>query len=109
MKLLPTTVVELLRRKDPSPRNLRLLFRFFGILLVLVLFFTVGFHFLMVYEGKSYSWVSGLYWTMVMMTTLGLGDITVESDLGRFYSIIVLLSGLVFLLVLLPFTFIEFF
>lgn len=109
MKLLPTTVVELLRRKDPSPRNLRLLFRFFGILLVLVLFFTVGFHFLMVYEGKSYSWVSGLYWTMVMMTTLGLGDITFESDLGRFFSIIVLLSGLVFLLVLLPFTFIEFF
>lgn len=43
------------------------------------------------------------------MSTLGFGDITFKGDLGRAFSIVVLLSGMVFLLILLPFTFIEFF
>jgi Trk K+ transport system NAD-binding subunit len=42
------------------------------------------------------------------MTTLGFGDITFQSDAGRVFSVVVLLSGTVFLLVLLPFTFIQF-
>src|SRR5690606_18873711 len=42
-------------------------------------------------------------------TTLGFGDITFQSDLGRIFSSVVLLSGVMFLLILLPFTFIEFF
>lgn len=46
---------------------------------------------------------------MVTMSTLGFGDITFHSDLGRVFSVIVLFSGIVFLLVLLPFTFIQFF
>jgi Trk K+ transport system NAD-binding subunit len=43
------------------------------------------------------------------MSTLGFGDITFHSDIGRLFSIVVLLSGIVFLLVMLPFTFIQFF
>jgi voltage-gated potassium channel len=43
------------------------------------------------------------------MSTLGFGDITFESDVGRAFSIVVLLSGTVFMLILLPFTFIQFF
>jgi Trk K+ transport system NAD-binding subunit len=43
------------------------------------------------------------------MTTLGFGDITFTSDTGRFFSIIVMLSGTVFLLVMLPFLFIRLF
>ena len=43
------------------------------------------------------------------MSTLGFGDITFHSDLGRVFSILVLLSGVLFLLILLPFTFIQFF
>jgi Trk K+ transport system NAD-binding subunit len=43
------------------------------------------------------------------MSTLGFGDITFHTDVGRLFSIIVLLSGTLFMLVLLPFTFIEFF
>jgi voltage-gated potassium channel len=42
------------------------------------------------------------------MSTLGFGDITFESDLGRIFSVVVLLSGSLFILVLLPFTFIQF-
>lgn len=43
------------------------------------------------------------------MSTLGFGDITFHSDLGKLFSIVVLITGIVFLLILLPFTFIEFF
>ena len=43
------------------------------------------------------------------MSTLGFGDITFHSDLGRLFSIVVLLSGMIFLLTLMPFTFIKFF
>lgn len=60
-------------------------------------------------EGRNYSWISGFYWTLTVMSTLGFGDITFNSDLGRLFSLVVLLSGIVFLLVMLPFTFIQFF
>ncbi len=63
----------------------------------------------MLYEGQQHSWVTGFYWTLTVMSTLGFGDITFTSDLGRAFSVIVLLSGMVSLLILLPFTFIEFF
>ncbi len=43
------------------------------------------------------------------MSTLGFGDITFATDLGKLFSIIVLISGIVFLLTMLPFTFIQFF
>ena len=63
----------------------------------------------MLYEDREYSWVTGFYWTLTVMSTLGFGDITFESDLGRFFSIIVLMSGIVLLLIMLPFAFIRFF
>jgi hypothetical protein len=59
---------------------------------------------LMLYEGRQYSWVTGFYWTLTTMSTLGFGDITFHSDAGRLFSVVVLLSGIVFLLVMLPFT-----
>jgi Trk K+ transport system NAD-binding subunit len=43
------------------------------------------------------------------MSTLGFGDITFQGDLGRGFSMLVLLSGIVMLLIVLPFTFIRFF
>ncbi|MBT8437472.1 MAG: NAD-binding protein [Gammaproteobacteria bacterium] len=78
-------------------------------LLGLVCAYTILFKLLMAYEGQQHSWVSGFYWAMSTMSTLGYGDITFTSDLGRLFSILVLLSGMIFLLVMLPFTFIELF
>jgi Trk K+ transport system NAD-binding subunit len=60
-------------------------------------------------EGRDYSWLSGFYWTMVTMSTLGFGDLTFHSDLGRMFSVVVVMSGTIFMLILLPFTFIQFF
>ena len=90
-------------------RHSRSLLTFVLTLLALVSVFTVGFKLLMLYEGQQHSWASGFYWTITTMSTLGYGDITFTSDTGRLYSMLVLLSGMLFLLVLLPFTLIQFF
>ncbi len=78
------------------------------IFLVMVGVFSAAFHELMDREGRSYSWPTSVYWTLTTMTTLGFGDITFESDAGRIFSVVVLLSGSTFLLVMLPFVFIQF-
>lgn len=88
---------------------MRLLGRFLLTLVALVIAFSVIFHILMAWEGQKHSWITGFYWSLTVMSTLGFGDITFHSDIGRLFSIVVLISGVVFLLILLPFTLIEFF
>lgn len=90
-------------------RNLRSLGQLLLIFAVMVIVFTIGFQLLMRREGQHHSWATGVYWVMVVMSTLGFGDITFHSDIGRLFSVVVLLSGSVFVLVLLPFMFIQFF
>ena len=90
-------------------RNVRVLARFFLVLAVMITVYSIAFHLLMQREGQEHTWITGFYWTLTVMSTLGFGDITFHTDIGRLFSILVLLSGTIFLLVLLPFTFIEFF
>ena len=92
-----------------SKRNLKYLLLFLLLLFVLISIFSVLFHVIMEYEGQHHSWLTGFYWALTVMSTLGFGDITFHSDLGRLFSIVVLMSGVLLLLVLLPFTFIQFF
>ena len=108
MKTIPVHLVTLLNSRQ-SQRNLRLLAQFGATLASLVVVYSVLFHWIMAFEGQDHSWMTGFYWTLTVMSTLGFGDITFASDLGRFFSMVVLLSGILFLLVLLPFTFIQFF
>lgn len=108
MKLLVPQLYYYLRRR-PARVNILNLLRFLVLLALMITVYSVTFHLIMQYEGRTYSWVTGLYWTLTVMSTLGFGDITFYSDLGRVFSTVVLLSGIIFLLVLLPFTFIEFF
>lgn len=90
-------------------RNTKLLFKFILLLFFMITLFSFLFHLIMVYENREYSWITGFYWTLTVMSTLGFGDITFISDLGKTFSIVVLISGIFFLLILLPFTFIQFF
>jgi voltage-gated potassium channel len=89
-------------------RSVRILGWMLVALALIVTLYSVLFHEIMAYEGQRYSWITAVYWTLVTMSTLGYGDIAFESDLGRLFSLVVLLSGSVFILVLLPFTFIQF-
>ncbi|MDX1611855.1 MAG: NAD-binding protein, partial [Candidatus Thermoplasmatota archaeon] len=90
-------------------RNLGALGKFVLVFVAMVTVYAIAFHGLMALEGREFSWVTSVYWTLTVMSTLGFGDITFATDLGRVFSMVVLLSGMTFLLVLLPFTFVEFF
>ena len=108
MKVLAAQFAFYLR--DPDARqNLRALARLLLAALAVVIAFTVLFHVIMVLEGQEHSWITGLYWTLTVMSTLGFGDITFTGDLGRVFSIVVLMTGIVLLLIVLPFAFIRFF
>ena len=90
--------------------NLRSLAKYLLTIAALIVVYAVIFHLIKIQvEGEAHSWITGLYWTLVVMTTLGFGDITFTSDIGRLFSIVVLLSGVVLLLVMLPFLFISLF
>lgn len=109
MKYLPSQLAYLIRDRE-ARTNMGGLLKYLAFLAALVLLYTILFHVIKLQvEGERYSWITGLYWTLVMMTTLGLGDVTFTSDIGRFFSVVVLLSGVVFLLVMLPFLFIQLF
>ncbi len=96
--------------EDPQRRrNFSRLLRLLSVFAALVSLFSVLFHVLMLHEGRNYSWFTGLYWTLTVMSTLGFGDITFHTDLGRAFSMVVLLSGTLFMLMLLPITFLQFF
>ncbi len=90
-------------------RNLVLVVRFLVVFGLLVSAYSIIFHSIMSYEGQHFSWFTGVYWTLTVMSTLGFGDITFVSDLGRLFSTVVLLSGSIFMLILLPFIFLQFF
>lgn len=89
-------------------RDSRVFLWLLGGLVVLVAVYSTIFHVLMEHEGQRHSWATGVYWTLTVMSTLGFGDITFESDIGRVFSVVVLVSGALFILVLIPFAFIQF-
>lgn len=92
-----------------SRQNLIGFGKFLLLLAAVTVAFTALFHAIMLAEGREYSWLTGAYWTLTVMSTLGFGDITFHSDLGRGFSIVVLLTGIVLLLIVLPFAFIRYF
>ena len=108
MKYLPAQLAFFLQ-SHTARANVRALLKLVAFMLVMIAAFSVAFHFLMAAEGRSHSWLTGVYWTLTVMSTLGFGDITFQSDAGRAFSMLVMVSGVIFLLVLLPFTFIQFF
>ncbi len=108
MKFLPAQLAYMVETTSMR-RNLRILLRFMALLVLLIVVYSVLFHVIMELEGQNHSWMTGFYWTLTVMSTLGFGDITFDGDLGRAFSIVVLVSGVMFLLIVLPFTFIQFF
>lgn len=108
MKFLPAQLAFFMQSRT-TQRNMRYLLRFVLLLLVVITLYSVLFHVIMDYENRYYTWATGFYWTLTVMSTLGFGDITFLSDTGKMFTIVVLLSGIIFLLVMLPFTFIQFF
>ena len=108
MKYLPGLLAALIATREMRA-NLASLLRYLAVLAAMIAVYTVVFHLVADHENQSHSWLTGLYWVLVVMTTTGFGDITFDSDIGRAFTGLVLVSGVVFLLVMLPFQFIRLF
>jgi Trk K+ transport system NAD-binding subunit len=108
MKILPTAIFTLANGRSSGRRNFSQLIKLVVIVLVFVALSSAVFHALMAREGREYHWFDGFYWTMVTMSTLGYGEITFNSSLGKLFSIGVMLFGMMSMLVILPFAFIRF-
>ena len=78
MKFLPSQLALMLGENEMR-RNLRSLLKYLAVLTVTICVFSVVFHMIMLYEGQEHSWLTGLYWTLTVMSTLGFGDITFHS------------------------------
>ncbi len=91
-------------------QNLRMLAGFLDVMTLMIGIFAVGFHVIMfLAEGQSTHWFSGIYWTFTTMTTLGLGDIAFASGIGRIYTVVVLMTGIIMVFVVQPFAVIRYF
>ena len=108
MKFIPAQLAAYLQ-VGTARRNLRALRGYVLVMLAMITAYSIVFHLLMAAEGQRHSWLTGFYWTLTVMSTLGFGDITFQSDAGRAFSMLVLVSGVVFLLIVLPFAFIQLF
>jgi len=102
-----------LRNPPPAPRwslltdrlreqHVTFLARYLALFALAVTGFSVLFHVAMALEGREHAWWVGPYWTVSTMTTLGLGDVVFGAWPGQVLSTLVVLTGLVFMLVLLP-------
>lgn len=105
---VPSQLLFFLQDKT-TKRNSLTLFKFFVLLAIIIITYSLLFHLIMLYEGRNFSWITGFYWTLTVMSTLGFGDITFTSDLGLSFTLLVLFSGIILLLIMLPFCFIQFF
>ena len=108
MKFLVAELMGILSQKQLQ-KNVRLLVRYLVVLLATIAVYSIVFHVLMEREGREFSWLTGVYWTLTVMTTLGFGDITLHGDVGRAFTILVLITGLFLMLIVLPFAFIRHF
>jgi hypothetical protein len=85
MKLILSELINLITKKQE--RNFHILLKFFIALMAMVTVYSILFHFLMIFENREFSWVTGFYWTLTVMSTLGFGDITFATDLGKMRKI----------------------
>lgn len=107
MKTVGSHLASFLAGRNSLRRELAPFVRFLALLSAVITVYAWLFHVIMEREGQTHSWFTGVYWTLTVMTTLGFGDITFQSDLGRMFSVVVLVSGVFMLLIVMPFVFVR--
>lgn len=90
--------------RGKARQNVKILVLYCLFLLLMVVAYAHLFqYFMLTLEGRRFSFIAGVYWVITVMTTLGFGDITFHTDPGYIFAGIVTISGVIFLLILLPF------
>ncbi|PLX94601.1 MAG: potassium transporter TrkA [Desulfuromonas sp.] len=108
MKSIASELAYFLRGR--ARQNLKVLLAYCLFLVVMIVTYAALFrHLMWSLEGREFSFVAGVYWTITVMTTLGFGDITFHSDPGYIFAGVVTVSGVIFLLIILPFGMVSLF
>lgn len=108
MKTIAVELAYFLRGR--ARQNLKVLVLYCSFLLAIIILYAFLFQYLMLrLEGREFSIIASIYWVITVMTTLGFGDITFHSDPGYLFANLVTISGVVFLLILLPFGMVSLF
>ena len=108
MKTIAAELAFFLRGK--ARQNMKVLVLYCLFLLFLLITYAHLFqHFMLTLEGRQFSFIASVYWVITVMTTLGFGDITFHTDPGYIFASIVTISGVIFLLILLPFGIVSLF
>jgi Trk K+ transport system NAD-binding subunit len=108
MKTIASELAYFLRGR--AKHNLKYLVYYCAFLIAIILIYAALFRFLMWHlEGREFSLIAGIYWAITVMTTLGFGDITFHTDPGYIFAAVVTLTGVIFLLIILPFGLISLF
>jgi hypothetical protein len=72
VKSLAAQLAHLLSHVE-TRRNLKVLVQYLAFLAATIAVHSVLFHVFMIYEGQDHSWLTGVYWTLTVMSTLGFG------------------------------------
>jgi len=108
MKSIASELAYFLRGR--ARKNLKYLIYYLVFLIAMILVYAILFqYFMWTLEGRDFSLIAGIYWAITVMTTLGFGDITFHSDPGYIFAAVVTVSGVVLLLIILPFGLISLF
>ena len=75
MKLVFSELLSLIAKKQE--RNVRILLKFFLVLIAMITLYSVLFHFLMILENRELSWITGFYWTLTVMSYASLAANTI--------------------------------
>lgn len=89
-------------------RHVAFLRRYMAYFALVVVTCSALFHAAMFLEGQEHPWFIGPYWSISTMTTLGLGDVWFTQWPGLLLTSLTVLTGLVFMLVLLPLLLVQF-
>ena len=76
MKFLASLAAYFLNERE-ARENLGVLLKYLLTLVLVIVLYTVAFHVIMDLEGQRHSWITAFYWVLVVMSTLGFGDIKV--------------------------------
>jgi hypothetical protein len=89
MKTVGSQLATLFTEETQLRRQLAPFVKYLVLLVAVILIYGWLFHVIMAWEGQDHSWFTGVYWALTVMSTLGFGDITFETDLGRAFSSVV--------------------
>jgi len=80
-----TSIISFL--KDKSYRNLLLTTNFF------IALGTVVYHYI-----EGWSWLDSLYFSVITLTTIGYGDFSLQTDLGKIFTLLYIVVGVALIL-----------